>query len=462
MFMSSIGVLRSIAMLARLVGFAIGISVALASDCPPVTLDRQQAQQRLDALVQSAERNMREKDFARALIDFKEAACLVPQDARIFYGLGSTQAALGDFLSARKSFTAADQLQPDDPLALTMLVRVDVAMHDIDSLKATLLAMGARFAGNATLHATLAQFLMENKLPDLALAESLRSNQRDSADGQSALDLAVLENTAGAYEDAIRHAVRLESQQSLPAGMRASAAGVAGLSYESAGQPEPAIRYLRKAIQLDPLRANSYLALAFLLEKTQRFGEAVAVLEQGRAKIPQQSLFLMPLGSDLILAERNQDGVKVLQDLLKQSPDEYDAYLKIADACRKMGDSRNEVKILKDLADRNPNYPGIHVLLARAMLGMDPANYADALEELAQSEKVNGPDADTLYLRGKIYVATNRDNEAASALTRAIELRPIDPAPYYHLGRLYQKMGKVEMAKDTFARLQQLKSNDSR
>ena len=244
--------------------------------------------------------------------------------------------------------------------------------------------------------------------------------------------------------------------------MRASAAGVAGLSYESTGQREAAITYLRKAIQLDPLRANSYLALAFLLEKTQRFGNAVEVLEQGRAKIPEQSLLLMPLGSYLILAERNQDGVIVLQDLLKQSPDEYEAYLKIADAFRKMGDSGNEVKILEDLATRNPNYPGIHVLLARAMLGMDVADYADALEELARAEKVNGADADTLYLRGKIYVATNRDDEAASALTRAIELRPMDPAPYYHLGRLYQKLGKVGMARDTFARLQQLKSNDSR
>ena len=179
MFMSSIGVLSSVAVFARLLSFAVGISVALASDCPPVTFDRQEAQHHLDEVVQIEQRNMRDKDFAKALIDFKEATCLVPQDARIFYGLGSTQAALGDFLLARKSFTTADQLQPADPLSLTMLVRVNVAMHDIDSLKATLLAIGTRFAGNAELHAPLAaQFLMENKLPDLALAESLQLKPR--------------------------------------------------------------------------------------------------------------------------------------------------------------------------------------------------------------------------------------------------------------------------------------------
>jgi Flp pilus assembly protein TadD len=70
-------------------------------------------------------------------------------------------------------------------------------------------------------------------------------------------------------------------------------------------------------------------------------------------------------------------------------------------------------------------------------------------------------DAEVFYLRGRIYLAINRNDEAVAALRRAIELRPMDPSPYYQLGRLYEKLGQLHMAKDTFARMQYVKSNAS-
>ncbi|HMJ60895.1 MAG TPA: tetratricopeptide repeat protein, partial [Bryobacteraceae bacterium] len=255
---------------------------------------------------------MSQQRFSEAIRDFKEAACLDPRDARIFYALGSSEAAAGDFLSARKALATADRLQPVNPLPLAMLVRVNVSMGDVDSLKATLSETAVRFPANSDLHATLAQFLLQNKLSDLALAEALRSQKAGGATAQSMLDLAVLENTVGAYDDAIRNSAALEGQTGLPAALRASAAGVAGLSYESAGQREPAIAHLRAAIQLDPSQENSYLALAFLLEKAQQYGEAVEVLEQGRGKLPQSTSLLLPLGSNLILAEKYTAGIDVL------------------------------------------------------------------------------------------------------------------------------------------------------
>jgi Flp pilus assembly protein TadD len=460
MYMSSIGVHRSFAACASLLAFTAGIPV-YADECPANALSPQAAQRRLDELGKTAQTEMAQHQFAEAVRDLKEAACLDPHDARIFSGLGSAQAASGDFLSARKALTTADRLQPGNPLPLAMLVRVNLSMGDVDSLKATLSEAAARFAGNSDLHATLAQFLLENRLFDLALAEALRSQNAGGATAQSVMDLAVLENTVGAYDDAIRNAIAIEGQTGLPAAVRASAAGVAGLSYESAGQPEPATSHLREAIQLDPSRENSYLALAFLLEKTQKYGEAVEVLEQGRAKLPQSTLLLLSLGSDLILAEKYAAGIDVLQELLRKAPNEYEAYLKLADAFRKTGASDQEVKILRDLGNRSPDYPRIHFLLARATLNLDPVDYAKTLDELALAEEKSPLDAEILYLRGRVYMATNRSEEAVAALRRAIELGPLDPGPYYQLGRLYEKLGQTQMAKDTLARMQYLKSNTS-
>ena len=128
------------------------------------------------------------------------------------YGLGIAEAAAGNFAGARKALETAYEILPDNVMPLAMLVRVNVAMQDIDQVKAVLRRAAQRFPKNGELHSSLARFLAENQLLDLALAESLRFEQTGSSDTASAVALAVLENTVGAYEDAIRHAAAIEEQ----------------------------------------------------------------------------------------------------------------------------------------------------------------------------------------------------------------------------------------------------------
>ena len=148
-----------------------------------------------------------------------------------------------------------------------MLVRVNVAMHDLGKVKETLRTAAARFPRDPELHSGLARFLAENQLLDLALAESLRAEQTGAIDNTSVVALAVLENTVGAYNDAIDHAKAIENQTGLDSQVKASAAGIAGLSYASLGQRDEAERYLKKAIDLAPAQDNSYFALAYFYEK---------------------------------------------------------------------------------------------------------------------------------------------------------------------------------------------------
>jgi tetratricopeptide (TPR) repeat protein len=414
---------------------------------------------RLKALAKAASSEMQQQKYAEAVRDYREASCLAPDSAPIFYGLGVAEAASGDFLAARKSLGVADRLQPSNVLPLAMLVRVNFSLGDTEGLKTTLREAAKRFPQDGNLHAGLAQFLVQNKLLDLALAESLRAQHANGANARSVMELAVLENTVGAYEDAIRNAAAVQRQAGLPDSVRASAAGVAGLSYESTGQRGEAIAHLREAISLDPSQENSYLALAFVFEKAQRYGDAVNILQEGRRRLPGSATLLLPLGSNLVRAEEYRTGIEVLRGLLLQSPDEPDAYLRIADAYRKMGRPQQEAGILRDLAQRKPDYPMIHLLIARAILNQDRADYTKALDELSLAEKSASSDAEVLYLRGKLYAAMNRYEEAAAALERAIELNPMDPSPYYQLAMVYQKLGKGEQARRTLARMQVVKQN---
>jgi len=156
--------------------------------------------------------------------------------------------------------------------------------------------------------------------------------------------------------------------------------------------------------------------------------------------------------------QRAHEGAVILSEVLRRSPGEEQAYISLANAYRQLGNSEQEVHTLNDLAHRKPEYPMIHVLIARAMLNLDHVDYAKVLEELQQAEKRDALDADVSYLRGRVYAAMNRYADAVAALKRSIELRPMETGPYYQLARLYKKLGNSKLAEEEFARVKYLET----
>ena len=435
-------------------------TLALAADCA-AGLSAPAKIARFKQLDSQAESAIEQHHPSEAVRLYEEAVCLVPGSARGYYGLGVAEAAAGDFLKAREAFRAADRLQPTTGMPLVMQVRVNFSLGDVEAVKSNLREAAARFPRDTQLHTALARLLAERNIYVLALAEALRAGQ-NSSDWNSKVQLAVLENTVGAYEDAIRNALAVEQDHGFPAQARGAAAGIAGLSYESLHQAEQASRYLNEAIQLDPSQDNSYLALADLLEQQQKYGDAVNVLRQARVHVADSNTVLLALGADLVRAEHYQEGVNVLRMLLKRAPDTPQAYISIADAARKAGNPAQEVMALRELERHKPSYPMIHVLLARAMLNQQPPEYSRILDELSIAAKSAPNDPDVYFLQGKVYVALGRYEQAVTPLQRSIELRPTEPGPYYQLARVYQKLGKPELAREQFERLKFLESANSK
>ena len=73
--------------------------------------------------------------FAQAAQRYREAACLVPESGRALYGLGIAEAASGNLAGGRKALEKAAAILPGNGMPLAMLVRVDVALKNIDRVK---------------------------------------------------------------------------------------------------------------------------------------------------------------------------------------------------------------------------------------------------------------------------------------------------------------------------------------
>lgn len=432
-------------------------SVPAMGDCPPAGLSPQETLQRFKQLDETAQHAFDSEKYAEAIENYRKATCLVPTSGRAFYGLGVAEAASGDLKNAQLALETADRLLSSSPMPLTMLVRVNVALADRDAVKATLRLLASRFPNDPALHGASARLLAENKMLDLALAESLRYERAGGNEHEATVALAALENQVGAYEDAIRSAQALERQTSVPASLRASAAGLAGLSHESLGQRDEAIRHLKLAIQLAPKDENSYLALAYLYEKTNRFREGVVLLQQALKNVPESPALLLALGSHLVWSEQYEAGIRSLTEVLREAPDQPEAYIRLAEAYRNTGRPELEWQTLQKLAAVKPDYPMLHVLISKAILNGQEPDYAKALQELDIAEKLTPSDPDIFYVRGKTYVAMKRYAEAIQVLSRAVGLRPTEPGPYYQLGLAYQKLGKTDLAKEQMDRMQHLK-----
>ena len=213
---------------------------------------------------------------------------------------------------------------------------------------------------------------------------------------------------------------------------------------------------MRKAIDWAPAQENSYLALAFIYEKAQKYSDAVTVLEQGHQQMPGSAAFLLPLGSNLVRAGEFDRGEKILSEVLQKDPNIADAYARLAEAYRATHRPEKELEALRKLAQVNPGYPMIHLLMAQVLMSCEPIEYREVLQELTRAQAAAPNDPDVFYLRGKVYIAQARLQDAVAELKRAIELGPTQTGPYYQLGMVYRKLGKAELASETLERVKEL------
>jgi tetratricopeptide (TPR) repeat protein len=431
------------------------VSCAFASDCPQVDLDR------FHELDKKAQVEFRHGEYAQSAEDFRQAACLAPDDLRSYYSLYGTAIgalAAGNVRSAIDFLKQADALRPDYPLPLAMLVKVSLQSPDPEEVKEFLRLAAERFPRAGKLHAEFVKDLLHHNRLDLALAEILRFEQTGVQDPESALTLAVIENNAGAFGDACRHAEAIEQQKELPAAARASGATVAGLAYENLSQYTEAIQRFKSATELAPEREDPYLYLARVYGKKHNFPAMVAILEQARKQIPNSVKIEVALGNGLVLVERYSEAIQILTEVLRNSPDELDAYPNLAEAYRNTGEPKLATETLRKLALRKPDYPMLHLVIARSLSQEDPVDSAGVLGELDLAEKATPDDYEVYYLRGKVYLGMNKFTEAIRSLLRAIDLRPTDSSAHYQLGLAYRKSGQDALAGRQFETVKYLES----
>jgi Flp pilus assembly protein TadD len=207
------------------------------------------------------------------------------------------------------------------------------------------------------------------------------------------LGLVLIDSDPAAAAEAFRHAAELQPTESRPRFL-------SGFSLEHAGKfPEAIVQY-RAALALSPKDYEAHLALGRVL---LRSNDAVGAEEQFRAAIAARgdaAPAKLGLGSALLAQKHYEAASDALAEYLKLTPSDRSAHF-----------------------DR-----------ASALLNL--SRFDDALAELDRSDTGAAPSADTLKMRGEIYVQQKKWKDAAEMLKQAITLAPQDSEIAEWMGRV--------------------------
>jgi tetratricopeptide (TPR) repeat protein len=297
--------------------------------------------------------------------------------------------------------------------------------------------------------------------------------QRYSQEGEKALAEQRYDEAAKAYE----------KLRELAPGL-AEAHARLGLIYYQQGKYEQAAHALRQAIKLKPTLPNTGVLLAMALSELGRYKEALPALEKGFKRATDSALkrasglrlerAYTDLGQDdkavevaLELTRLYPKDPEVLYHagrlfgnyaylstvkLAEVAPDSLWLHLAAGEANESQGRQDAAIQEYKEVLALQPNRPGVHYRIGRALLARakqstdDTVSEPEALKEFEQELQLDTTNANAAYEAGEIYRKSARFDLAVERFSQAVKHYPDFEEALVALGRTLVSLSKAEQA----------------
>jgi tetratricopeptide (TPR) repeat protein len=297
--------------------------------------------------------------------------------------------------------------------------------------------------------------------------------QRYSEEGEKALAEQRYDEAAKAYEK-----IRELAPNTAEAHARL------GLIYFLQGRFEQAAPALRQALKLKPSLPNTDVLLAMSLSELGQYQEALPALQKGFKRVTDPTL-KRASGLQLQRAytglRQDDKAVEVALELTRLYPKDPEvlyhagrlfanyAYLSTVKLAEVAPDSlwlrlasgeayesqgRLDVAIreYKEVLSLQPNRPGVHYRIGRAMLSLakqstdDKVSEPEALKEFEEELRLDPTNANAAYEAGEIHRKSARFDRAAELFSQAVKYYPDFVEALVALGRTLLSLGKAEQS----------------
>ncbi|MGE0133196.1 MAG: tetratricopeptide repeat protein [Blastocatellales bacterium] len=204
-----------------------------------------------------------------------------------------------------------------------------------------------------------------------------------------------------------------------------------GVTYANLNRAEEASDAFQKAVKLDPKDSEALYYLGVAHFRGGRLNEAIASLRQGIAADPKNSEMLGLLAESLLRQGANETDEKKANSYFEEA-------IRVAANLKNLREDAAALELLGRAFLAAKRYTNAEMTLSRALEASKPPSaalyfnlgfahaqnkaWARASEMLAQADKLNPGDLNTLYYLGYVYENLRRYPQALDAYNRAFEV----------------------------------------
>jgi tetratricopeptide (TPR) repeat protein len=365
------------------------------------------------------QRCMEKKDFARAVLEFRNATQLSPRSDKAHYHLGLALLAVGDMRTAVQHLMTSTSINPQNAQAQAKLAELMATSRNPEVLaearKRARAAMDADPDAVASLDA-MAIVEWNRESPEVSEQHLERALQKVPGHMKSAVMLANIKLTTRDYDGAeqvLRDAVKASPESP-------ELRVVLGNLYRFLKRPEKAEEELQAALRTKPDYAPALLDLARLRVATNRKPEAEEVYKR-IAALPEKSyrpayaLYLL----HLVDVKR---GIVELERLYREDPQSRDIRSRLVSAY--LADNRTseaEQILAAVIAKNNRDVPA---LLQRAELLIKLGRYQAAEQDVNKVLQYDATVAAAHVQLAQVFAARNEKLRQKQELAEALRLEP--------------------------------------
>ncbi len=251
-----------------------------------------------------------------------------------------------------------------------------------------------------------------------------------------------------------------------------------------AGQPEEAVGFAERALELEPDNTDVRIFLGTLHRIRRDIGAAEKVLLEpdGTPLDADAGLLLYGLYADagrpedalrlarwLVRAEptslrsyfalsrayerldRPAEAEQALRQALRQEPENLAVFGALARARRQRGDRDGEIAIYQEVLDRQPDHHATLMALADVYIALE--RWDDARDVLERIERHHPEDLRSLVRLGYLDLEQNDYASASARFEQALAENPEQPEVHYLLGMVQRRAGRLDEALGSFDRI---------
>lgn len=229
------------------------------------------------------------------------------------------------------------------------------------------------------------------------------------------------------------------------------------MALHQAGDLLGAVDDYRKALVIDPTRADALSNLGAAYVGLGQFDDAIRQYELALAADPTASSVRFNLGLAYYKSGRPAESIPQFRRVVASNPDAKNAYLILADALLQTGDDAEVMRLLEPRAAMFEGDLAYAYLLGMALLHTGEAEkgqrYIDAIFGAGES-------AEGHLLMALAYLARRDFPAAKDELKRTVDLNPKLPTAHALYGRCLLALGEPAEAERAFRRELALNIND--